>query len=75
MTSGEENFKNDLDNFDLTQIKKRVEIDYNKLKELEQKIEDGTFNDDDLGPIQHGYLGVGQNYFVGVKESDDLLLK
>ena len=36
---------------------------------LKQKIADNSFKEDDLIPIQKGYLGVGLNWFVGVKEN------
>ncbi len=68
MTSGEEDLKEDLSDFDFEKIKNRVDSDVQKLEELEEKIENGTFGDTDLDIIRKGYLGIGMNYFVGVKQ-------
>ncbi|MDE1817939.1 MAG: methyltransferase domain-containing protein [Thaumarchaeota archaeon] len=68
MTCGEERIINDLRNFNFSSIKERVEQDVRTLLTLEQRIENGKYTMKDLSPIRKGYLGVGMNYFVGVKE-------
>mgnify|MGYP006421700875 CR=1 FL=1 len=70
MTCGEEEVNQDLENFNTNQIIKRVENDEKKLLELERKIEDGSFEDDELKIIQKGYMGVGANFFVGFKSDN-----
>ena len=70
MTCGEEEVNQDLENFNTNQIIKRVENDEKKLLELERKIEDGSFKDDELKIIQKGYMGVGANFFVGFKSDN-----
>lgn len=68
MTCGEENLLKDMKNFDLIKIQARIEQNVNVLKELERKIEEGTFEDKDLDVIRKGYVGVGANFFVGLKD-------
>jgi len=38
-----------------------------ELYELEKKIDKGNIKNLDISPIQEGYMGVGLNYFVGMK--------
>ena len=66
MCSGEENHISDLSN--LESSLKRIERDHIKLLDLENKIKNMTFTGKDLLPIQKGYMGIGMNYFVGIKE-------
>jgi|SaaInlStandDraft_7_1057024.scaffolds.fasta_scaffold03790_3 SAM-dependent methyltransferase len=73
MTSGEENFEKDIGEFEFMKIKTRINSDYLQLLELEKKCIDESFNDDELELLQNGYLGIGMNYFVGVKQSDNFL--
>lgn len=67
MCSGEENFQNDIEN--TNELINRVKKEYEELKNLEAKIKDNKFSLNDLAPIQNGYMGIGMNYFVGVKDS------
>jgi len=71
MTCGEENISNDLTKFNIKNIEVRVEKDVEKLLKLQNKIRKGTFRRTDLRILQKGYMGVGLNYFVGMKENAD----
>jgi len=75
MTCGEEELNQDLENFNVNQIIKKVENEEEKLLELEKKIEDGSFRDDELRIIQKGYMGVGANFFVGFKSDNKFIEK
>lgn len=75
MTCGEEKLNEDLQNFNLNQIIKRVENGEKKLLELERKIEEKSFEYDELEIIQRGYMGVGANFFVGYKSDDKFIEK
>lgn len=67
MVSGEENFHDDLKNFNLDKFIERVNSQVNDLLHLEKKIENNSFNEAELSVIQNGYMGIGLNYFVGQK--------
>ena len=71
MTCGEENLVRDLENFDFTKIQERVECDVMILKGLEKKIEEGNFENKELDVIRNGYMGVGANFFVGLKDDNE----
>ncbi len=70
ITCGEEELNQDLENFNINQIIKRVENDEKELLKLERKIEDESFRDDEIEIIQNGYMGVGANFFVGYKSDN-----
>jgi SAM-dependent methyltransferase len=69
MTCGEENLEDMLKRFDLSAIYKKITHDADILCRLKDKIEKLSFKDNGLKIIQKGYLGVGINYFTGVKET------
>ncbi|EJF06725.1 methylase involved in ubiquinone/menaquinone biosynthesis [Thiovulum sp. ES] len=64
--SGEEDFKSEISN--ITGMFDRVDKEYGDLLELKTTINNKSFKVEDLKPIQNGYMGIGMNYFVGIKE-------
>ncbi len=68
MTSGEEEIAENLQIINNNLIIQRIENDVEKLLKLEKKIEDESFEFEDLAIIQNGYMGVGANFFVGYKQ-------
>lgn len=71
MTCGEEELDKELKDFNLNEIIKKIETESSKLYQLEKKINNLSFDDEDLKIIQKGYMGVGANYFVGYKQDRD----
>ena len=67
LTCGIENLNQSAKNFNLTESATLVQDKYDQLIKLKQKIATNSFKEGDLVPIKKGYLGVGLNWFVGVK--------
>lgn len=67
MTSGEANIGDIFSSFASKDISAKVSHAASELYNLQDKIDKLTFRRHDLRPIQYGYMGVGINYFVGVK--------
>jgi len=67
LTSGDNLEDDDLSSYQLLESINKVESEYLKLVNLKEKIDSNSFKEDDLRPIQYGYLGIGQHFFVGVK--------
>lgn len=67
MSCGEEDLARDLEDFDPEAILARVEGQVQALQELERRIECGSVSEEELRPLQQGYLGVGLSYFVGTR--------
>ena len=65
MCSGENNIEDEMGNFESMVV--RVNSESKQLNQLENKILEKNFSIKELQPIQNGYLGLGMNYFVGVK--------
>lgn len=68
MTSGEDILKKDMEEFNVYSIAERIEAEAERLLQLEKKIENMDFEEEDLQIIQKGYMGIGINYFVGIKQ-------
>jgi len=71
MTCGEEKISETMKTFDLQHIIKEVKNDEKKLLKLKQKIKKNSFREKDLEIIKKGYMGIGLNYFVGIKQNTD----
>ena len=72
MTSGEEKISQDMSDFDIQKITKRIDKDSKKLLELKEKIKTKNFSENDLKMIKKGYMGVGLHYFLGMKDNNDV---
>lgn len=73
-TSGEENVEGRLCMFNDASQKEVIERDYEAIENLNAEINAGASLSDDITLIQNGYLGIGMNYFYGVKHNEKYYL-